>query len=132
MKIPYKSFYLLVIASLLMIACGSTHTKKNTPITDNQGSFIFTVKDTDFFGIETAADRYAYNYSVDWGDGGHDSNVTEGITHDYEKKGTYTININGKFPKLKRCYTVLPAPSVEISSIEQWGDIEWKDMSNMF
>ena len=132
MKIPYKRFYLLIIASLLVMACGSTHTKKNTPITDNQGSFIFTVKDTDFYRIEAAVDKYAYNYSVDWGDGSHDSNATEGIAHEYEKKGTYTIKINGIFPKLKRCYTVLPAPSVEISSIEQWGDIEWKDMSSMF
>ena len=39
-----------------------------------------------------------YNYSVDWGDGSSDANITGSITHTYASPGTYQVAISGKFP----------------------------------
>jgi len=133
-KIKYIKFGLFILGLLIFTACGGNNTTKQTEhvITDKLGSFIFIVKDTQSFRINTSIKEYEYNYSVDWGDNNYDNNVTESIDHEYAEKGTYTIKIKGKFPKLNECYSVPMVPITYISSIEQWGNIEWKDMSSMF
>ena len=41
-----------------------------------------------------------YNYTVDWGDGTSDSNVSGDITHTYGVPGTYQVSISGTFPRI--------------------------------
>ena len=41
-----------------------------------------------------------YDYTVDWGDGTSDENVTGDITHTYASPGTYQVAINGIFPRI--------------------------------
>lgn len=70
-----------------------------------------------------------YNYNVDFGDGTIYTNVTESITHNYENTGEiYTVSISGIFPHFRWNSN----PGARLLSIEQWGDIEWKDMSWSF
>ncbi len=75
-----------------------------------------------------------YNYSVDWGDGNTNTNVTGNITHTYDAPGTYTVAISGMFPRID-FYSVGARPRTDfrkILNILQWGDIQWKSMNNAF
>jgi len=68
-----------------------------------------------------------YNYTVDWGDGQIDSNITTDITHTYATPGTYTVKISGDFPSFRVGFE-----RDKLLSVEQWGDINWKSMSYSF
>jgi len=70
-----------------------------------------------------------YDYSVDWGDGSSDSNVTGDITHTYASSGTYTVSITGLFPRI---YFTGVKDEKKIISIDQWGDNEWTDFTWAF
>ena len=43
---------------------------------------------------------FTYDYTVNWGDGTTDNNVTGDITHTYAAEGLYTISISGVFPSI--------------------------------
>ncbi len=76
----------------------------------------------------------SYNFTVEWGDGSKDENVTESIVHDYGTAGTYTVKVSGEYPypfnghysSDSDYYTNFDAK--KLLSIEQWGDMEWKSM----
>ncbi|NRD21352.1 BspA family leucine-rich repeat surface protein [Winogradskyella eckloniae] len=72
---------------------------------------------------------YTYNYTVDWGDGNIDSNVTGNITHTYASPGSYTINISGTFPQI---YFNNSGDHLKIEEILSWGNIQWLSMENSF
>ena len=63
-----------------------------------------------------------YNYSIDWGDGTTSSNVLDSKSHLYPNEGTYTISISGIYPRIDICPL----------SIEQWGDMQWSSMREVF
>ena len=69
-----------------------------------------------------------YNYTVDWGDGNSDSGVTGDITHVYETPGSYTVSINGSFPRIQ--FTSINRN--RLLEIQQWGDIAWASMESAF
>ncbi len=72
--------------------------------------------------------NFTYNYTVDWGDGHIDTNVTGDISHPYEnREDVYYIKITGIFPRLflGRDYGFSRRRDTEI---KQWGDIEWESM----
>lgn len=106
--------------------------------TDNRGS----TSDTQI-KIGTRPFHYSYNYTVDWGDGSKDENVTGSIIHTYDTVGIYTVKISGVFPRLwskdefvlvgSDDYELVEAyDSNKILSVEQWGDIAWKSMNSAF
>lgn len=70
-----------------------------------------------------------YDYTIDWGDGSTDVNVTGGITHTYASPGTFDISITGDFPQI---YFVNQGDKEKILLVKQWGDIEWASMLNAF
>ncbi len=98
--------------------------------------FITTWK-TDNFSEATADNQImigtagtGYNYTVDWGDGQSDTNVTGNITHTYAVAGTYTVSISGDFPRI---YFYYPGyDNYKILSVEQWGTNRWHSMSRAF
>ncbi len=49
--------------------------------------------------ITPVTNAYAYNYSVEWGDGTEDMNLTDKAIHTYPAPGVYTVKINGIFPQ---------------------------------
>ena len=73
---------------------------------------------------------YDYNYDIDWNnDGVYDNvGVTGDISLDFGSAGTQTIRIKGQFPT----FGISPTSQTLITSVDQWGEINWLDMSLMF
>lgn len=70
-----------------------------------------------------------YNYSVDWGDGTSDTNITGNITHTYATPNIYTVSITGTFPAI---YFNNTGDRRKITSVLNWGTIQWQSMENAF
>ncbi|MEO1010207.1 MAG: BspA family leucine-rich repeat surface protein [Bacteroidota bacterium] len=76
-----------------------------------------------------------YNYSVDWGDGRTDTNITGNITHTYTLPGQYTVRISGTFPQIYFNNTSLDGykgDEEKLLSIEKWGTNKWASMDFAF
>ncbi len=102
--------------------------------TDNEGNTTSTqIKIGTYSGS-------SYNFTVEWGDGSKDENVTQSIVHDYGTAGTYTVKISGEYPH--SCFGINITSThplyyknfdaQKLLSIEQWGDMAWKSMSSAF
>ncbi|WP_318308660.1 BspA family leucine-rich repeat surface protein [Flagellimonas crocea] len=75
---------------------------------------------------------YDYDFTIDWGDGTVEDVIDSGVTvfeHIYETAGTYTVAIEGKFPRVSMQYGGTPS---SLMSIEQWGSIKWENFGNAF
>ena len=103
---------------------------------NNQRPFITTWKtdnpgpsNDDQITIPTASGE-TYAYTVDWGDGSSDSDVTGDITHTYATAGTYTVSVSGVFPRI--FFETAAADKDKLLSIEQWGDNPWVSMRGAF
>ncbi len=70
-----------------------------------------------------------YGYYVDWGDGQTDNSVTGTTSHTYSDPGEHIVKIGGIFPRILFNNT---GDKLKIKTIEQWGNIVWRDMSNAF
>ncbi len=77
--------------------------------------------------IPTTGGGYLYN--VDWGDSNNDVLQMGPASHTYVTAGTYTVSINGNFPRI---FFNNGGDKQKIHSVEQWGDIEWTSMRNAF
>lgn len=73
-----------------------------------------------------------YNYSVDWGDGTSTTGLTGDAIHTYPTADTYTVKINGKFPRIAFSKNHSSSDAKKIISIERWGEIQWKSMAGAF
>jgi surface protein len=72
-----------------------------------------------------------YNYDVDWdNDGNFDEfGLTASVTHDFGTAGTYTIRIQGAFPRI---YFNNGGDRQKLLSVDQWGAIAWTSMLSAF
>ena len=70
-----------------------------------------------------------YNYTIDFGDGTVQNNVTGDATHTYNAPGIYTVTISGNFPRI---YFNDLGDKDKILSVDQWGDIVWTSMDSAF
>ena len=68
-------------------------------------------------------------YTISWGDGTFDADVSGDQHHTYTKSGNYTISIHGDFTRI---YLNGEPNSQKLLSIEQWGDIQWESMGSAF
>ncbi len=79
-----------------------------------------------------------YDFTIDWGDGTVEqiSGVDPNPTHTYTSAGTYTVTINGDFPRIYLNVTghfdARRANAKKLLTIEQWGDIRWSSMEGAF
>ncbi len=74
-----------------------------------------------------------YNYTVNWGDGMEDTEVTGNAAHTYADAGTYRVTITGDFPRIYfNDVGNTDANADRILTIEKWGDIAWTSMNNAF
>ncbi len=102
----------------------------------NPGKFIITVK-TDNWGtssdtqFEIPTTGPGYDYSVDCDSDGtiEATGLTGNYTCDYSTAGTYTISIEGDFPRI---YFNNEKDIWKALSIEQWGTGTWSSMENAF
>ncbi|MBW8243513.1 BspA family leucine-rich repeat surface protein [Muricauda oceani] len=107
----------------------------------NETCFFVTTWKTDNPGISadnqitipTHPDE-TYNYTVAWGDGTSDENITGDITHTYATAGTYQVSISGKFPRIY--FNYFPEDEAKdyekLISVSQWGDLQWSSMADAF
>jgi len=111
--------------------CGITLNPSTTPFVTT-----WTVANPDLSIDIFTVDAWDYDFSVDWGDGTTDTNVTSTITHIYANPGTYTVSINGIFPYFKTCDILFGfancTNSPKLTSVESWGDQEWRVMLGSF
>ena len=74
-----------------------------------------------------------YNFWIDWGDGIAPQNVTgdnPNPSHTYATADTFTVRITGTFPHFH--LSDKRAIKVKLLSVDQWGNIAWESMANMF
>lgn len=67
-----------------------------------------------------------YDYSIDFGDGNSENNITGDVTHTYNSAGIYTVSISGNFPRIYFLNNQTDAD--KILSIDQWGSNPWQSM----
>ncbi|MEM6643311.1 MAG: BspA family leucine-rich repeat surface protein [Bacteroidota bacterium] len=126
-------YKLLAICLVLISFSGnSSELTKPTKVkkVENFNPFITTWRTTqsnESITIPTVGS--GYNYSVDWGDGQTDANVTGNISHIFSSPGTYTVEITGDFPRIYFNYS---GSRAKILTVEQWGDIAWTSMDRAF
>ena len=98
-----------------------------------QDEFILEAnfRDGETFTIPTNGG--GYNYTVDWGDGSSDTNVTGDISHTYSYNDSavrlFEVTITGDFPQpyFNNSYT-----QTTNFRINQWGTTQWRSMENAF
>ncbi len=77
-----------------------------------------------------------YKYTVDWGDGTSDTNVTGNISHTYPATGntsdSYSVSITGDFPRIYFNNDNAGNNLNQITAINSWGNIEWSSMAHAF
>ncbi len=69
------------------------------------------------------------NYTIEWGDGSSNTNVTETITHTYASPGRYQISISGDYPRITFANS---GDARKFFSVDQWGDMVWSTMEDAF
>ncbi|MCP4456704.1 MAG: BspA family leucine-rich repeat surface protein, partial [Cytophagales bacterium] len=68
-----------------------------------------------------------------WGDGNTESGFTGDADHTYVTAGTYSVAITGDFPRIYfNDYSSSNPNTLQIQSIEQWGDQVWTSMRSAF
>ena len=88
---------------------------------------LFSLND---FNLTIPLKGEGYNYTIDWGDGKVDKNITKELTHIYDRKGTYFVEISGEFPRIY--FKKENSDRSKLVSILQWGSGEWKSMEGAF
>ena len=73
-----------------------------------------------------------YDYTIDWGDGKSDLNVTGDITHTYDSPGIYTVSISGDFPRIYFDGWEIEKDNNKILTVEQWGNYGWASLQGAF
>ena len=111
---------LLVSNSMLFSQDFITTWITNNPGTSNQLSITIPT-----FPGET------YLYNVDWDNDGvfDEFDITGDVTHTFDNLGTYTINIEGTFPRI---YFNDGGDKEKLISIDQWGTQQWTSMEGAF
>ena len=100
-------------------------------ITNDAPAFVTTWRTATVNGSITipAADTTS-TYTIDWGDGTVERDISGARTHTYASSGDHTITISGDFPGI---YLNGQQPNAaKLVSIDSWGDIKWKSMRGAF
>ncbi|MFK5855594.1 MAG: BspA family leucine-rich repeat surface protein [Bacteroidota bacterium] len=92
--------------------------------TDNQG-----ISEDNQITITTKVTS-TYNYTIDWGDGNIDTNVTGSITHTYAISGTYQVSITGQFPYFG--FQLGGLDNQKLLSVDNWGSSTWDSFDKSF
>ena len=94
--------------------------------TDNEGA-----SDDNQITITTSP-NFSYDFTIDWGDGSADENVTGDITHTYATPGEYQISITGRFPQTYFDFFEDVVDANKLVSVDAWGNRVWLSMEFAF
>jgi surface protein len=70
-----------------------------------------------------------YYYSIDWGDGAEEHELTGTASHTYASPGTYTVKIQGLYPRI---YFFNSGDREKLLTVSQWGSQSWISMESAF
>ncbi|MBC6425780.1 MAG: DUF285 domain-containing protein [Ekhidna sp.] len=118
-----KKSTFLVISAILLAFYGQAQTEPKPFITTWE-----TKTPNETITIPTTED--GYSYTVKWGDGNTDNNVTGDASHQYATAGTHTVTISGTFPRIY--FQGNSTSAGQIRSVQQWGDIAFISMFYAF
>ena len=103
-------------------------------ITDVEDSSFITTWETSTSNetvvVTVPAPQFIFDYTIDWGDGTIETNITGDATHSYAMPDTYTISISGTFPGI--IIQNNATSQTQLRTIEQWGTIVWRTMDFAF
>ena len=68
-------------------------------------------------------------YTIDWGDGTVEEEVSGSRTHAYDAAGNHTVRISDE---ITRIYMYKHQDAPKLASIDQWGDARWTSMGSAF
>ena len=133
-------FTFFIIITLNIVACSPTEPASSTKSfittwdTTQEG---FTKRNQIKIGTNS---NLTYDYTIYWGDGKSDKQVTGDIIHRYAIPGVYTVTITGKFPHMLFADAAMDEPGLHIASydskkllsVKQWGDNPWQSMAYAF
>ncbi|MBO6879436.1 BspA family leucine-rich repeat surface protein [Winogradskyella sp.] len=119
MKTKFSLSFLLTINLLFSQSFVTTWKTDNSGVSNGTSITIPT------FTGET------YNYNVDWDNDGvfDEFGITGDITHDFGFSGTYTISIQGTFPRI---YFNNQGDKEKLLFVNQWGRQKWTSMELAF
>lgn len=120
-----KKNYFLALLSFLPFLLSAQTEFITTWKTDNLGASGDNQITIPTFPGET------YNYSVDWGDGTSDINVTGNITHTYDVAGIYKVSISGLFAGISLSNSG-ETDRQKILEVNQWGTVQWQNFQGAF
>ncbi|MGH1388036.1 BspA family leucine-rich repeat surface protein [Kordia sp.] len=72
----------------------------------------------------------AYSYTIDWGDGNTDTNVSTNMSHQYALSGNHFVRISGAFPQITQGGDTSNA--AKLQAINNWGTNSWESMQGAF
>jgi len=97
-------------------------------------SFVTTWKTTEPNQSITIGTHPAYNYSysIDWGDGTTEEQITtQNPIHEYEEAGSYTVIIQGGFPSIQMENSNLFSQNALVA-LDKWGTTKWQHLKKAF
>ena len=100
-----------------------------TSTTIPEGAFITTWETTS--ADESITIPVNGTFTIDWGDGTVNEDVTDYQTHEYAVDDTYTVAISGGLESIN-ISNATAADAAKLQSIEQWGNIGWTTMNSAF
>ncbi len=94
-------------------------------VEEDNDSFVTTWQTLSFNETVTIpiANVAGYNYTVNWGDGTVESELSGSVSHVYTVPDEYKISIFGEFPRI--IFGIYENEKDKIISIDQWGSIQW-------
>jgi len=148
-----KTFFLKTVAMMAFIVLGSCRgnddvEKPINQINNNEKNPNFITTWAVVGGNSTSSNFFIpikeelkekYNYNIKWskiGDPtikGERFNIKDTITINVPSGGKYKVEISGAFPVMHQTYFEdFNNANIKLLSIENWGDIEWVDMTSAF
>jgi len=110
--------------------------KENLAFVSKHGNPFITVWSTSSVDSNITIpidNNYTYNYTVDWGDGNIEKNITTSATHIYRLAGSHRVKIYGDFPAIRFNNSDWSNKNAKaIKNLIAWGDIKWKSMNSAF
>ncbi len=83
-------------------------------------------------------DEQTYDFTIDWGDGNIENNITSTPKHTYTDAGVYTVSVSGVLPAVQfmdesgDIEYKKKSNASKLQTIEQWGDNEWESFAEAF
>ena len=124
-----KCIIFTILFVLFSVPCSFVFASADTPSTT--GAFVTTWETTaPNESVTIPVGGSSSIYTINWGDGTVNTNVSGNQTHQYAALGNHTVSISGNFSKIALGGDSTNA--AKLRSIDQWGSTGWTSMDGAF